>query len=105
MALASMKREREDYAMTSENPYGYGLCISLSEDQAEALGLKSNPPAAGSSVGIRAIARVVAVTQEVDPDQDGDGIDVTLRLQITDMEVTPGATGNNSQSASLLYGE
>lgn len=103
MAMASMKIEREDYATPISNDYGYGLCINLTEDQVEALGLKANPPAAGTKVGIRAIAQVVTVTQDADVDGDGDGIDVTLRLQITDMEVNASATGTNTQAASLLY--
>lgn len=103
MALVNMKMGDEAYEATKPNAYGYGLCISLTEDQVEALGLKASPPAAGSSVGVRAIAQVVSVTQDADVDGDGDGVDVTLRLQITDLEITPGATGGNRQAASMLY--
>lgn len=103
MGMVSMKIEREGYEAPSDNAYGYGLCINLTEDQVEALGLKTSPPAAGAKVGIRAIAQVVTVTQDADVDGDGDGIDVTLRLQITDMEVNASATGTNAQAASLLY--
>lgn len=86
------------------NGYNQGPCVYLTEDQVEALGLKANPPAAGSPIGIRAIARVMSKTEDADIDGDGDGIDVRLTLQITDMEVTPGATGSNAGSASMLYG-
>lgn len=103
MALISMKvDEKESYAAPADNPYGYGLCIYLNEDQVEALGLSGNPPRPGTSVGIRAIAQVVSVTQDADLDQDGDGVDTSLRLQITDLEVQP--TGAMSSDASLLYG-
>jgi hypothetical protein len=103
MALVSMKQEREGdgYAVEADNEYGYGLSICLSEDQVEALGLKANPPAAGTVMNIRAIAQVVTVTQDADVDGDNDGIDVTLRLQITDMELTP---GGSPDYASMLYG-
>ena len=82
----------------SSDCYGYGLRISLTEDQVEALGLKDNPPSAGSTVGIQAIATVTTVTQSADGDDDG--IDVCLSFQITDMEVTPAASAVNT---SLLY--
>ncbi len=109
MAMVSMKVDSKDYdmAMPPDNPYGYGLCIYLNEEQVEALGLDKNPPKAGTSVGIRAIATVVSVTQEADPTEeaaegeDPDDIDVTLRFQITDMEVTP---GGQTITGSMLYG-
>lgn len=104
MPMVSMKTEGDNdrYCSPSSNKYGYGLCISLTEEQVEALGLKANPPAAGSQIGIRAVATVVSVTQDADTDCDEDGIDVTLRFQITDMEVTGSPA---TSAASLLYSE
>jgi hypothetical protein len=109
MAMTSMKTDddRDCYPCPS-NPWGYGLTISLTEDQVEALGLKNNPPPAGSTVGIQAIAIVTSVTQDADidgvsGDGDNDGVDVTLRFQITDMEVTGASTG--PAPATMLYGE
>ena len=102
MTMVSMKT-KDEVCPVEATSYGWGTCISLTEEQVEALGLKANPPKAGSSVGIRAIATIVTVTQDADADGDGDGVDVTLRLQITDMEVTPGATGSNAGAASMLY--
>lgn len=103
MAMVSMKQEREAYPEVADNPYGYGLCINLSEEQVEALGLKDYAPAAGSTVGLRAIALVTQKVEEADPDGDGDGIDVRLSLQITDLEVTPGGQGSSGAS-TVLYG-
>ena len=105
MAMVDMKTGDGDNYVSgpSTNPYGYGLCISLTEDQVEALGMKDNPPKPGSTVTIRAIAQVTSVTQDADVDQDGDGIDTTMRMQITAMEVTTGQTSPTSSSASLLY--
>lgn len=100
MALTSMAVSEAREA----NGYDAGPCVYLTEDQVEALGLKANPPAAGSSVGIRAVARVISKTENADLDGDGDGVDVMLSLQITDMEITPGATGSNTGAASMLYG-
>lgn len=102
MALASMKVEGGDVAEYKPNPYGYGLFIDLTDDQVEALGLNANPPPAGATVGLRAVAKVISVTQDADVDGDGDGVDVRLSLQITDLEVTPGAS---TPAANLLYGD
>lgn len=105
--MVSMKTEDGDYEMSAPNPYGYGLTICLTEEQVEALGLDKNPPPAGSVVGIQAIAIVKRVTQESDPaeetaeGEDPSDIDVSLELQITDMEVTP---AQKAVDASLLYG-
>lgn len=112
MPMVSMKVQGGDsYEPSAPNPYGYGLCICLTEEQVEALGLDKNPPPAGSTVAIQAIARVRRVTQESDPAEEvaegesPDDIDVCLELQITDMEVTTGQPRTNAQSASLLYGD
>ncbi len=104
MALVDMKQGDGDHAMPT-NPYGYGLRICLSEDQVEALGLQRNPPSAGATVGLRALATVVTVTQDADVDGDSDGIDVTLALQITSLEITPEGGQSSSNSASMLYGD
>jgi hypothetical protein len=107
MTITSMKTgDAGCYASCApDNPYGFGLRICLSEEQVEALGLQANPPAAGSKVGLRGMAFVCTVEQNADLDGDGDGIDVMLTLQITDLEVTPaGGTTTNETAATLLYG-
>lgn len=106
MTIISMKTEDGDdcYDSCGPNPYGYGLRINLTEDQVEALGLKANPPKAGSKVGVRGMAFVCMVTTNADLDGDGDGIDVCLNLQITDLEVTPEGAGSSTDAAGLLYG-
>lgn len=101
MAMANMKIEDEGLEEYKPNPYGCGLTIYLTEDQVEALGLKDNPPATGSTVGIQAIAQVVTKSEDADIDGDGDGVDVRLTLQITDMQVTP---QGYAVQATALYG-
>lgn len=102
MALVDMKVAEQDNAPVdiSQNSYGYGLCISLTDDQVEALGLEKNYPAAGSVVSINAIAKVVQVRLDAEEGDDDKDIDVSLQLQITAMEVTPSQTN----SAEVLYG-
>lgn len=99
MPLVSMKMEDGDSCCPESNPYGYGLEINLTEDQVEALGLKVNAPEAGSKVNLMAVAVVRTVTKEASPDGDSDGVDVCLRLQITDLEVIQG----RPSVASKLY--
>lgn len=107
MGMVSMKVQDDDqYEMAQPNPYGYGLMICLNEEQVEALGLDKNPPRPGSTVSVRAIAVVKRVTQESDPTEevaegeDPNDPDVTLQIQITDMEVIP---QGSSVNGSLLY--
>lgn len=102
MGMVSMKVEGSGVTAMPDNPYGYGLCIYLNEDQVEALGLKDNAPKAGSSVALRAMAVIVSKTEDADLDEDGDGVDVSLRIQITDLEVLP--QGSAPITGSMLYG-
>lgn len=109
MGMVSIAKGEGSVEPYTPNPYGYGTCICLTEEQVEALGLDKNPPAAGSTVTIQAIARVSRVTQTSDPAREAaegenpDDIDVALELQITDMEVMPTSTTSNN-AASMLYG-
>ena len=102
MALVSMDvEEADDNCCLSGN---WGLQINLSDDQVEALGLEANPPKAGSVVALRALAKVVTVTQNADANDDDQDVDVTLRLEITDLEVTPDGVKPQEQQARVLYG-
>jgi hypothetical protein len=104
MSLVNMKvTDDNNYPEASPNPYGYGLSINLSDDQCEALGIKT-PLAAGSVVSVQAIAVVVSATQSVDVDGDSDGPDVRMSLQITDMEIKGAGQPTQAETASLLYG-
>lgn len=99
--MVSMQIEDSDsecYPIDSK--YGYGLSLRLTEEQVSALGLASNPPKAGSTVGIQAIAIVQEVTSRADADADKPEIEVSLCLQITDMEINQ---ARNVDAASILY--
>lgn len=106
ISLAKGEGGVEEYVA---NPYGYGTCICLTEEQVEMLGLDKNPPKAGQTVTIKAIAKVARVTSKYDPAQeaaegeDPEDIDVAIEFQLTDIEVTTGKT--SSQNASMLYGD
>jgi hypothetical protein len=109
MALVNMAVPDNEVAEYTPNPYGYGLCLRLTEEQVELLGLDKNPPKAGSVVSIRAFANVTQVTSSYNPaeeaaeGEDPESIDVALELQITDLEITD-TTDMQGQRATMLYG-
>lgn len=84
MALVSM-RQFEEKAEVEDNPYGYGLCISLSPEQCAALGLTSPPPA-GSVMMLSARTEATSVTEAAGESGEG-GNEIYLSLQITDLEI------------------
>jgi len=84
--MASMKVAHDAPQEIKENEYGYGLQINLNDGQTEALGIKE-PIKAGEVVTIKALAFVKRAEQSVEDDGDDKGPDVSLTLQITDMEL------------------
>jgi len=101
MKLASLKTD--DSGMCEPcppNPYGYGTCISLNDDQCEALGI-TTPIPAGTVVSIQAVAVVESVTESVERDGDDTGNDVSMRLQLTDMGISP--MKSTIDPAEMLY--
>lgn len=107
MPMVSMKTDEGAEAVSPDsykpNPFGYGLCIHLNDDQCEALGFKS-PLAAGSAVMLRGVAVVVRAEQSVEMDGDDKGPDVCMSMQITDLEVTPKGGRSAADLAAVMYG-
>jgi hypothetical protein len=81
--------------------YPYGLCIQLDDDVCEKLGIV-DAIKAGTEVTFIARAIVTRSTEEVERDMDDTGTDVSLSMQITDMEITTGSVVTNA--AKELYG-
>ena len=108
MALVSMKMEESssEVYVGKPSPYGYGLQITLTDDQCEALGILG-PIKPGTSVGLTAIAMVTRAEESLEEMGEGEGgeggeTDTCLTLQITDLEIkAPGV----STAAKTLYGE
>lgn len=92
MPMVSLKTDDESLCCPERNEYGYGTSLSLNDDQCEALGIKMPPPA-GSVVTIMARAYVKSSTGSVEVDGDDKGPDVSMCLQITDMELKPAGSG------------
>ena len=105
--MVSMRVKEKDGADTvgSGSPYGWGLSISLNAGQLASLGLKQ-PLQAGLPVRINAIAYVSSVSAEAgdaDGDENGKQLEMSMSLQITDLELT--AQRDSSGDAAKLYGE
>jgi hypothetical protein len=104
MTLVSLNC-KPDYDMPAE--MGYCPSLYLSEEQCEALGINGSIDA-GTVIGMTIRCLVKSSTTSVDSGEEGeaDGSpDVSLRLEVTDAEITaaPSATSNAS-AAKSLYG-
>ena len=80
--------------MGQEPYYPYGTCLTLDQDQLEALGLTELPPA-GSAFTLEAKA-IVRRSSTEDPDVDGDVDSACVELQITHL----GLEGEDDKSRS-----
>lgn len=100
--MISLKKQVEEggesdtgIAMPDDSPYGYGTCISLSDEQVKALGLQNVK--IGQKVRIVAFGIVESLRAEIDEaDEAGN---VYASIQLTDMEATPASV----DAASKLY--
>lgn len=82
----------------SDSPYGYGTCISLSDEQVKALGLSNVK--IGAKVKITAFGIVESLRAEIDGKEEGeDAKMVYASIQLTDME----ASTASSVNASSMY--
>lgn len=102
MDLVSMKTDDSGMADCAPNPYGYGLCLRLNDDQCEALGIKA-PLAAGAVVTIQARAVVTEATARTEADGDDKGPDISLELQVTDMALKAGGERSVSEMAASMF--
>lgn len=98
--LVSVKRDtypEDAYCMTS---YPGGLCLWLSEDDCEKLGIaKALKPGTEVTISGKAIAVSSGENLAREP---GEANDVTVSLQITDLGVT--VNGMRKDAAKVLYG-
>lgn len=100
MAMVSMKikQDEEDEMEVKEPKYGYGTKIDLEEEHVAALGL-TQLPEVGTVMKLQALVTVTKTQLE----DDGEGKERYLCLQITDMELMPST--EKRDPASILYGE
>lgn len=106
MAMINMKHSRseaEKYVeseVDDEPKYPYGLCIQLHKDELEKLGLTTLPKV-GAEMKIMAMAYVKSTSAY---ETQGEGKDMSVSLQITDMEIQSNQNERNNEAASMLYG-
>ncbi|CAK0775710.1 conserved hypothetical protein [Gammaproteobacteria bacterium] len=103
MAMTSLKMDdsRDDYEY-KRNQYGYGLELSLYPEQCAKLGIDKQPHA-GQAVTVKAIGVVSSADESLDATADG-GSNVSLRIQITDIELKMDGPANAIKAAEMLYG-
>jgi hypothetical protein len=102
--MINLAREDESKTMTSYPPpvYPSGMCIYLSDEECEAIGLTAPLPP-GTEVNITAKGIVVSSSASVDNDADGGEDEVTMSIQITDIDLKE--NGKLQNAAAMLYGE
>lgn len=105
MALVSLKQEEDNHpkTMCCDSEYGYGTSISLNGEQCEAMGISRM--AAGQCVMISAKGIVTRVTEELESGTDSGGKDISLCIQLTDMEVSNEGNAKPMEAATMLYGD
>lgn len=106
MAMISMKQEAEREEMPGEIEYDepmypYGLCLHLSQEQLEKLGITALP-AVGTEMTLTAKVFVKGTSAY----ETQGGKDMSMDLQITDMELGASDKAPTAErSATLLYGD
>lgn len=101
--MISMKRKSENMESmpvegSSKEEYFYGLCIRLGKEELKKLGI-TQPPAVGSKMTITAAVFVKSASTS---EYVGDDKEMSVELQITDMEI--GESKDKADTATLLYG-
>lgn len=105
MAMINMKqaakREEMPGEIESDEPrYPYGLCISLGKEELEKLGITALPKVGGEMM----ITAKAVVKSTSAYDTQGQGQDMRVELQITDMDIGQTENAQNNDRASKLYG-
>ena len=105
MALINMKqqpkREEMPGAIEADEPrYPYGLCISLGKEELAKLGITALPKVGGEMM----ITAKAVVKSTSAYDTQGEGQDMRVELQITDMGLGQTDDAQNENRASKLYG-
>ena len=105
MALINMKQQPKREEMpgeieADEPRYPYGLCLTLGKEELEKLGISALPKV-GTEMTITAKA-YVKMTRAYET--QGEGKEMGIELQITDMGVGQTENATNDNRASMLYG-
>lgn len=105
MTMISMKLDKkaaqeETAPSPGEAPlYPYGLCLSLSNDVLQKLGM-TTPPAVGTKMTLTALVEVTSTSAY----KEQDGAEISANLQITDMELSSAPSSLDDRAAQKFYG-
>ena len=105
MPMINMQKPAEREEMPGEYEadeprYPYGLCISLGKEELEKLGITALPKVGGEMM----ITAKAVVKSTSAYDTQGEGTDMRVELQITDMDLGQTENAQNDNRASKLYG-
>ena len=105
MALINMKQQPKREEMpgeieADEPRYPHGLCLTLGKEELEKLGISALPKV-GTEMTITAKS-YVKMTRAYET--QGEGKEMGIELQITDMGVGQTENATNDNRASMLYG-
>jgi hypothetical protein len=100
MQRAPEREEMPGEYEADEPRYPYGLCISLGKEELEKLGITALPKV-GTEMNIMAKA-YVKMTRAYET--QGEGEDMGIELQITDMEIQGNQQQRNAEASTMLYG-
>jgi len=105
MSLLSLKNEPdEDVSAYRMNNFGYGTEIHLNGEQCEKLGITAAMKV-GQPVTIRAVGLVTRSAEEIEASEDSGGKEVSLCIQLTEIEVKANGTANAKRAQDILYGD
>lgn len=105
MAMINMKqkpeREEQPGEIEYEEPmYPYGLCIHLGQEQMEKLGMTTLP-----DVGAEMTITAKVFVKGTSAYETQGGKDMSMDLQITDMEIGSSEGKRTTDHANALYGD
>ena len=106
MAMVSLQADDgDDYGASPgrDSKFGWGTSISLTDGQVKALGIKDDA-SPGTVYLVKGLAVVYSTSEDLDADQDGDGLEKQVRLQFTELELKSGEQLDLKKAAAQLYG-
>lgn len=104
MSLMSLKNEPDEgFETYRPNNFGYGTEISINAEQCEKLGITAAMKV-GQPVTIRAVGLVTRSTEEIESSMDSAGKDVSLCIQLTEIEIKSNGTASAKRAQDILYG-
>jgi len=102
--LISLKNEPDEGVEAYRpNNFGYGTEITLNGEQCEKLGITAAMKV-GQPVMIRATGLVTRSVEEIESGTDSGGKDVSLCIQLTEIDVKANGTASAKKAQDILYG-